>query len=135
MPPMDVDTARRLLDEEKERLLAALAAHEDPNIVAEEMPLAPEAVEQHHLEASRVFDREVDQSIVGHARSELEEIEAAYRRLEDGTYGRCETCDEPIVEERLRIRPATRFCRDHQEEAERAAGLPRSTGDPTSTGS
>ena len=132
---MDDSTARQLLEEERQRLRDVLAAHTDPNIVAEEMPLAPEAVEMHHREPQRVFEREVDQTLHGHAEQELEEVDAAFARVEDGTYGRCETCGQPIPDERLRVRPATRYCVVHQEEAERAAGLPRAVADPTATGS
>lgn len=40
---------------------------------------------------------------------ELSEIEAALRRLEDGTYGVCEATGKPIAEERLRAIPWTRL--------------------------
>ncbi len=46
-------------------------------------------------------------------RSELDEVEGALTKLEDGTYGRCETCEEPIVAARLEAKPAARFCIDH----------------------
>lgn len=46
-------------------------------------------------------------------RSELDEVEGALTKLEDGTYGRCETCDQPIVAARLEAKPAARFCIDH----------------------
>lgn len=43
---------------------------------------------------------------------EIEEIDAALRRIADGTYGVCEGCEQPIPEARLRALPATRFCVD-----------------------
>lgn len=43
-------------------------------------------------------------------RRELEEIVAAEARLDDGTYGFCETCGSAIPLERLRVVPATRHC-------------------------
>ncbi len=46
-------------------------------------------------------------------RSELDEVDGALAKLEDGTYGRCETCDQPIVAARLEAKPAARFCIDH----------------------
>ncbi len=46
-------------------------------------------------------------------RSELDEVEGALTKLEDGTYGRCETCEQPIVAARLEAKPAARFCIDH----------------------
>ncbi|QNP62000.1 TraR/DksA family transcriptional regulator [Streptomyces genisteinicus] len=40
----------------------------------------------------------------------LTEIEAAFARLERGTYGRCEGCAGPVPEERLEILPYARCC-------------------------
>ena len=46
-------------------------------------------------------------------RSELDEVERALAKIDDGTYGRCEVCGEPIAEPRLEAMPATRFCINH----------------------
>ncbi len=40
----------------------------------------------------------------------LEEIDAALARLDDGTYGHCEDCGEPLPEGRLEILPYARRC-------------------------
>ncbi|MDT9685347.1 TraR/DksA C4-type zinc finger protein [Streptomyces sp. TRM76323] len=40
----------------------------------------------------------------------LKEIDAAFERLADGTYGRCQGCGTPIPAERLEILPYTRHC-------------------------
>src|SRR5512143_2290770 len=49
----------------------------------------------------RVGEREV---------AELTAIVAALRRMDDGTWGRCETCGEAIAVERLRVLPEARLC-------------------------
>ncbi len=41
---------------------------------------------------------------------ELEEIEDALKRIEKGTYGTCEMCDEQIALGRLRAKPFAKFC-------------------------
>ena len=46
-------------------------------------------------------------------RRDLDDIEAALRRMDDGTYGQCEVCGKPIGEARLEIMPATRYCIEH----------------------
>jgi DnaK suppressor protein len=46
-------------------------------------------------------------------RGELEGIERALAKLDDGTYGRCERCDKEIPAARLEAMPAARFCIDH----------------------
>ncbi|MGA2836448.1 MAG: TraR/DksA family transcriptional regulator [Acidimicrobiales bacterium] len=40
----------------------------------------------------------------------LDEVELALARLDDGTYGRCEECGEPIGDERLEELPIVRTC-------------------------
>src|SRR4051812_34847106 len=40
----------------------------------------------------------------------LKEIEAAFPRLQDGSYGICRNCSEPIPVERLEILPYTPLC-------------------------
>ncbi|MFI8891364.1 TraR/DksA C4-type zinc finger protein [Streptomyces paradoxus] len=40
----------------------------------------------------------------------LEEIEEAFTRVDDGTYGLCVGCAKPVPAERLEILPYTRHC-------------------------
>ena len=39
-------------------------------------------------------------------------IEAALDRIENGSYGTCARCGDPIGEDRLDVVPATPLCRD-----------------------
>jgi sigma-B regulation protein RsbU (phosphoserine phosphatase) len=48
-----------------------------------------------------------------HLTSLLQEVDAALSRIDTGSFGLCETCHEPIEEERLAADPLTRFCLDH----------------------
>ncbi len=43
----------------------------------------------------------------------LDEVDRALARLEDGTYGTCEVCGEPVAEERLAADPLARTCESH----------------------
>ncbi|AWT46251.1 MULTISPECIES: TraR/DksA C4-type zinc finger protein [Streptomyces] len=75
-----------------------------------------------HARSSRLAQlealRETGQSAEDHLLSEqrtamervLKEIEAAFARIEDGTYGTCLSCAKPIPAERLEILPYTRHC-------------------------
>ncbi len=42
--------------------------------------------------------------------SELQDVLAALQRIEDGTYGACTSCDNPIDEKRLLVRPQSGLC-------------------------
>ena len=54
-----------------------------------------------------------NQALAAQLRNELDEVERALAKLDDGTYGRCETCGEPIAPARLEAMPAARFCINH----------------------
>lgn len=41
---------------------------------------------------------------------QIEEIDAAIGRIDEGTYGRCTGCGTAIPEERLELRPFARTC-------------------------
>lgn len=43
-------------------------------------------------------------------REELTQLEEAQRRLEMGTYGKCEMCGKPIGAQRLNLVPFARYC-------------------------
>lgn len=51
--------------------------------------------------------------LVNSLRDQLDEVERALGKLDDGSYGRCEVCGKEIAEPRLEAMPATRFCIDH----------------------
>ena len=48
----------------------------------------------------------------------LAEIDAALDRIDAGSYGLCETCQDPIEADRLETNPLVRFCLDHLSAAE-----------------
>jgi DnaK suppressor protein len=53
------------------------------------------------------------QALAARLREQLDDVEHALTRLDEGTYGVCEVCGNPISEARLEIMPATRFCIEH----------------------
>ena len=58
-------------------------------------------------------------------RQELTAMDEALGRLEGGTYGICEECGLEIPEERLRVMPFARYCREDQEKQEGPTYPPR----------
>ncbi len=53
------------------------------------------------------------QALAAGLREQLDDVEVALARLDDGTYGTCVVCGGPIGDARLEAMPATRFCIDH----------------------
>jgi len=56
-------------------------------------------------------------------RNRLYRIEDALAAIENGYYGLCEECEEPIHEKRLKLMPFARFCVRCQSELERQAKM------------
>jgi RNA polymerase-binding transcription factor DksA len=126
---VDQSEARRNLEEEQARLLDARGELE-PEVSQDEGaaqdPSELSGVDQHPADlGTETFEREKDLSILESTDGQLRDIDRAFERLEDGSYGTCEVCGRPIGDERLRARPATRFCVEHQREAERDTFSPR----------
>jgi DnaK suppressor protein len=56
------------------------------------------------------FDQEFTLSLLGNEKDALDQIEAAIQRIEDGKYGRCETCNVQIPKARLDAIPYASLC-------------------------
>ena len=54
---------------------------------------------------------EVLESLGAHDLSELRQIDAALARIDDGSYGICARCGDPISAERLAAVPAAPLCK------------------------
>jgi DnaK suppressor protein len=56
------------------------------------------------------FDQELTLSLLGSERNALDQIEAAIKRGEEGSYGRCEECGRKIPKTRLEAIPYAAQC-------------------------
>ncbi len=103
--------ARRRLEEERRSTLERLTALEADfgGIVAASE--GSNADDEHDPEGATIaFERSQVSTLVRQAQRHLREIDAALARGEDGSYGRCEVCGEPIPEPRVEARPVARTC-------------------------
>jgi DnaK suppressor protein len=65
-----------------------------------------DAVDQHPADdGSELFEREKNLSVLQSLEASLHEVNAALRKVDEGTYGICERCGNPIPEKRLRALP------------------------------
>jgi len=75
---------------------------------------------QHMADAGTdTFDRDFALSMVASEQEALSEIDAAIKRIHDGTYGICEITQKPIAKERLLAVPFTRYSAEAQKDLER----------------
>ncbi len=86
----------------------------------EDGELSSAAGDQHLADhASEMFDREVDESLGENADQLVRDIDAALARLDEGTYGTCTRCGQPIPEERLDAVPYAVLCVSCKRDEER----------------
>ncbi|HEY2325876.1 MAG TPA: TraR/DksA C4-type zinc finger protein [Gaiellaceae bacterium] len=112
---LDFDEFRGLLEAERERLLRHSARYQRENSGS----LVDELDESAGTDnlgdfAAATYDREFADGIEEGVADTLRQIDAALKRIEDGTYGVCEICGKPIGADRLRAIPWTTRCIDDQ---------------------
>lgn len=75
---------------------------------------------QHMADAGTdTFDRDFALSMVASEQEALSEIDAAIKRIHDGSYGVCEITQKPIAKDRLLAVPFTRYSAEAQKNLER----------------
>lgn len=118
---IDQDTARQRIETERERLETLVREREKEGLHEAEgeqlSELAP--YDQHQADlGTETFEREKDFSLLEQLEAELEALDRALRKVDEGTYGICESCSQEISPERLETLPGTRFCVGCQRSAE-----------------
>ncbi|HLE00587.1 MAG: conjugal transfer protein TraR [Bdellovibrionales bacterium RIFOXYC1_FULL_54_43] len=96
---------RKLLLEDKQRIL-----NNSKNALQNEISLSTDDLpDETDLAAS-----EINQNLVFKLRDRerqlLAKIDEALERMDDGTFGTCEECEEPIEPRRLEARPVSTLC-------------------------
>jgi DnaK suppressor protein len=67
--------------------------------------------DEHDPEGTTIaFERAQVAANLDRARGRLADLDRAILRVEEGTYGGCERCGQPIAAERLAARPSARTC-------------------------
>jgi DnaK suppressor protein len=121
MSVIDIDRFREALLEERRRVEAALENIHEENSGSLLDESGEETAFDNHIgdTATVTYDRELDYTLEENEERVLSEIDAALKRIEDGTYGICTNCGKQIPEERLEARPWATLCIDCQRERER----------------
>jgi DnaK suppressor protein len=66
---------------------------------------------------------DIDISMIEHELSTLRDIDAALKRIANGTYGTCMSCSKEIDPKRLNAQPAARMCVVCKEAFEKRRGI------------
>ena len=105
-----VEQARSTLEAERARIRAELAEEVEHPRVAHGAQTAA---------ATEVSESQRGQQLREREEQHLVQIEAALRRIDGGTFGRCQTCGKPIAPERLEALPWATDCIDCQAKKKR----------------
>ncbi|HZR96265.1 MAG TPA: TraR/DksA C4-type zinc finger protein [Gaiellaceae bacterium] len=120
---IDTDHFRTLLLKERERAQTAVARlrSEHEGRLDEEVEETAGAADNHLGDlATATLNREIDYTLSENSEQVLGEIDAALRRIDDGTYGTCRVCGKEIAPERLEAYPWASLCIDDARKAENA---------------
>jgi DnaK suppressor protein len=113
MKKKDLDTIKELLEEEKKRIHRHLEDISDSS-VADLDTASGDSVDIASLEINQNSLQKIGKRELNH----LKKIDVAIKKMEDGTYGECESCGEQIAVARLMARPVAQLCIDCKTEQE-----------------
>ena len=110
---------KRLLDERTRVQEAIEYLHEEnPGSIEDETQEIPS--DNHPADFATVtVDREIDYTLEENEERLLAAIDAALKRIDEGTFGICQSCGRPIDPERLDALPYTTQCIDCKRREER----------------
>src|SRR5512141_1029245 len=106
MEPEKLEYFRALLQEEMRMLL------EEADKTVSEMTADTTNFPDPNDRATQESDRNFELRIRDRERKLINKITEALERIDNGTFGVCEICDEEIGEARLKARPVTTLCID-----------------------
>ncbi|MSP62499.1 MAG: conjugal transfer protein TraR [Myxococcales bacterium] len=120
MRKKDLKRFRGILEEKKEEILknAKRTLNEDMALDADDMPDEMDLASSEYLQSFTFRLR-------GREKTFLKKIDHALAKLDEGTFGICEECEEPISAKRLEARPETTLCircKEDQERIEKSYG-------------
>jgi DnaK suppressor protein len=114
MKKTELKRFKQILEEKKIQVIAkAQETREGMTLDTDDLP------DEMDLAASE-YIQSFEFRLRGRERVFLKKIDAALRKIEDGEFGVCEECSEPIAQKRLEARPETTLCIRCKEDQERA---------------
>src|SRR5690606_18792035 len=107
----EIEELRGALAQRRREAEERLASLEGPSEAIVQATARSNVDDKHEPDGATVaLERSQIDALARSARAELEEVHAAYERIDAGTYGVCEGCGQAIPLARLRVRPTARTC-------------------------
>lgn len=122
---LDKETLRSIrtrLSEELDDLQQRITAIEEATFQATQSDMTGEVgLDEDFADAgTATFERERDLSIRNNIIDLIDQTKRAIQRIDEGTYGSCERCGQPIDAARLKALPRSNLCMDCKRREERA---------------
>ena len=117
---IDTERFRTELMQERERVQAAIANLRESHPGSLDDEVEEIGASDNHLAetATATLGREIDYTLGENSGQVLAAIDAALKRIDEGTYGTCVSCAEQIRYERLEATPWASLCIDCKRKAE-----------------
>lgn len=107
---IDLAVMRKRLEEKQAELQQHIATLTRSLVPPEDTVQAGDGVEDLEEEAVDLEEIDVEQATLDNEKALLAEVQQALARIDNGTYGICTNCGQPIPEERLEAIPWTSLC-------------------------
>jgi RNA polymerase-binding protein DksA len=117
---LDIEHFKQRLLDERARVQEALDYLHEENAGSIEDEREEIPSDNHPADvATSTVDREIDYTLEENEERLITAIDTALTRIEDGSFGTCRTCSQPIAIERLEALPYTTQCIDCKRREER----------------
>jgi RNA polymerase-binding protein DksA len=114
----EVDEVRGELEAERQRLLSEISSAEDDMATLLRDAGVGAGSDQADI-GSSALERDSEMSLANNTRDMLFQVDRAKTRLDDGSYGICESCGNPIGKARLMAFPRATLCLSCKQRQER----------------
>ena len=107
---IDLAVMRKRLEDKQAEIQQHIATLTGSPAQPEDAIQFSDGVVEPEEEAVDLEETDVEQAILDNENALLVEVQQALARIENGTYGICSNCEQPIPEKRLEAIPWTTLC-------------------------
>ncbi len=126
MRKRELEQLKKALLSERERIHQDLSRLQEENLNKNSRDFAGEisGLGTHIADvADQDYNRGFILNLVSGKQKQLEEIDRALDKIEEGDYGQCENCGGPIDVKRLKARPGAIYCLECREQLEKEEAI------------
>ena len=100
-----IERFRRILLKEREQIIGDVK-----QISESSQEMGQDGIQDIADEAANIYNKQILLTLNENERMRLRDVDESLDRIENGTYGVCEECGEPIGLKRLEVKPVAKYC-------------------------